>query len=373
MVQSFLQLRELLRTLPQLADALTPARCALLCTLRETASAPLFSHLLQRLDGLLDEDACPSTSAFLNRTQECFALKGGVDALLDVSRQAFCRATEQVRGGEGSKSVEICGCSVTCKKRCAHLRRLFQGLLLSFGELKLLRLHTAPQVHELADDLRQRHSLPGLRVQYTTRRGFYFVVGPAAGKKRGGGGRGGGEQLDPGDEGNKESARASSAPPQVPRSFTVMQACGRSVHATCDELSALNSRLRDAGEDCLRLTEAQLEGASEDILETYLPALHRLVDGLALADMLSGMARRLEGTGLPYTRPVLTSSGPIALVEARHPVLESADRGRPFQSNDAWLSLDSSLLVVTGPNMSGKSTYLRTVALCVVMAQVGEG
>ncbi|KAL4430861.1 hypothetical protein ABPG75_006117 [Micractinium tetrahymenae] len=133
-----------------------------------------------------------------------------------------------------------------------------------------------------------------------------------------------------------------------------------------------------------------LEGVADRIVSTYLPLLHRLVDAVALLDMLHGFALVASGAsgggkgsrggaaaaagaaaaGRGYVRPVLTEGGPIALVEARHPVLECLEQGT-YQPNDTFLALNSSLHIITGPNMSGKSTYLRQVALCCVTAQVG--
>jgi hypothetical protein len=105
-VGSLLQLRELLRSLPRLAAVLDRAQCALLRALGAATAAPAFADLLRRLDELLDEEAAPASAAFLNRTQQCFALRGGVDPLLDVSRAAFCRATEQVGKGAHLPPIE---------------------------------------------------------------------------------------------------------------------------------------------------------------------------------------------------------------------------------------------------------------------------
>jgi len=104
-----------------------------------------------------------------------------------------------------------------------------------------------------------------------------------------------------------------------------------------------------------------LEGLSERITATYLPLLHRLVDGVALLDMLAGFSLVASGcgggrgaasaasTGRQYVRPVLTEGGPIALVEARHPVLECLDgEGAPYQPNDTFLALNSSFHIITG-------------------------
>jgi DNA mismatch repair protein MutS len=74
-----------------------------------------------------------------------------------------------------------------------------------------------------------------------------------------------------------------------------------------------------------------------------------------------------------YVRPVLTEDGEIEIVAGRHPVVELTQREEPFVPNDLRLASDEGqIIVLTGPNMSGKSTYLRQVALIVLMAQMGS-
>ncbi len=74
-----------------------------------------------------------------------------------------------------------------------------------------------------------------------------------------------------------------------------------------------------------------------------------------------------------YCRPEIVQSPVLDVVEGRHPVLEESDLGEPFVPNDCYLDCDKqAFLVVTGPNMSGKSTYLRQVGLIVIMAQMGS-
>jgi DNA mismatch repair protein MutS len=74
-----------------------------------------------------------------------------------------------------------------------------------------------------------------------------------------------------------------------------------------------------------------------------------------------------------YVRPVLTEDGEIEIVAGRHPVVELTQREEPFVPNDLRLaSNDGQIIVLTGPNMSGKSTYLRQAALIVLMAQMGS-
>ncbi|RJP70765.1 MAG: DNA mismatch repair protein MutS [Candidatus Abyssobacteria bacterium SURF_17] len=72
-----------------------------------------------------------------------------------------------------------------------------------------------------------------------------------------------------------------------------------------------------------------------------------------------------------YCRPEISTSFELKLEEGRHPVLEQLNLGQPFVPNDTDIDERGALLVITGPNMAGKSTYLRQVALIVLMAQMG--
>jgi len=73
-----------------------------------------------------------------------------------------------------------------------------------------------------------------------------------------------------------------------------------------------------------------------------------------------------------YVRPVLTDGDEVEIIAGRHPVVELTRREEPFVPNDARFSQEEEILIITGPNMSGKSTYLRQVALIVLMAQMGS-
>ena len=85
-------------------------------------------------------------------------------------------------------------------------------------------------------------------------------------------------------------------------------------------------------------------------------------------DVLSALAEIAVERG--WTRPE-TVSGFAGIVQARHPVVERSARGR-FVPNDALLDDSRFALLLTGPNMAGKSTYLRTMALCTLLHQIGS-
>ena len=73
-----------------------------------------------------------------------------------------------------------------------------------------------------------------------------------------------------------------------------------------------------------------------------------------------------------FCRPTLYPSGPLAITKGRHPLLQAIkDPGFECKPNDTYISPSCTLHLLTGPNMSGKSTYLKQVALLVVMAQIG--
>ena len=72
---------------------------------------------------------------------------------------------------------------------------------------------------------------------------------------------------------------------------------------------------------------------------------------------------------VPAVRPEFTDT--LAIKQGRHPILERIAGQQPV-SNNSYISEGSNFVIVTGPNMSGKSTYLKQVALCQIMAQIGE-
>ena len=102
-----------------------------------------------------------------------------------------------------------------------------------------------------------------------------------------------------------------------------------------------------------------------------LPALKATADAIATVDALLSFARCAAEYG--YTRPHLDTSGTLEIVGGRHPVVERLLRSEPFVPNDVRVACDSAqVLILTGPNMAGKSTVMRQVALITLMAQAGS-
>lgn len=101
----------------------------------------------------------------------------------------------------------------------------------------------------------------------------------------------------------------------------------------------------------------------------YLPDLQASASAIAELDVLVNFTER--AISLNWCRPSLTQDAGLQIEEGRHPVVESVSQ-QPFVPNDVILDAGSRMLMITGPNMGGKSTYMRQVALIVLLAHIGS-
>ena len=102
----------------------------------------------------------------------------------------------------------------------------------------------------------------------------------------------------------------------------------------------------------------------------YLPKLHDLANALATIDVLYSLAQLAGENG--YVRPQFHEGHRIEIIEGRHPILESMMKTKRYVSNDLKMEEEQTVSIITGPNMGGKSTFMRQNALLVIMAQIGS-
>ncbi len=114
--------------------------------------------------------------------------------------------------------------------------------------------------------------------------------------------------------------------------------------------------------------ERQLFAGEVQEVVALAAVIARVADQCALLDVISNFAH-ISGT-YNYVRPEMTEAIGISIVGGRHPVIEQLSRD-PFVTNDTTLTPQKSLQLITGPNMAGKSTYIRQVALIVLIAHTG--
>jgi DNA mismatch repair protein MutS len=129
-------------------------------------------------------------------------------------------------------------------------------------------------------------------------------------------------------------------------------------------------------------TEYRIFGEIRQQIDSMIPEIQRTSEALAVLDVLTSFAEVAEKNG--YTKPVVDDGDRIEIIRGRHPVIEFSLSNGPadgaglapgstsFVPNDVFIDLDqASTLLITGPNMAGKSTYMRQTALIVLMAQAG--
>ncbi len=105
-----------------------------------------------------------------------------------------------------------------------------------------------------------------------------------------------------------------------------------------------------------------------DKVRTYISRIQTISKVLAEVDMMQSLALVSEENG--YVRPEITEEKCIHIVDGRHPVVEKVNK-IDYVSNDINMNKDTDILLITGPNMAGKSTYMRQLAIIVIMAQIG--
>ncbi len=156
---------------------------------------------------------------------------------------------------------------------------------------------------------------------------------------------------------------------RMPDSFTRRQTLVNAERFITPELKNYENKVLHA-EERIAAIENELFGQLRQEVGRYAESVLRSAKALARLDCfqsLASAARRFN-----YVRPIVDSSAVLQIVGGRHPVIESAHLAEKFVPNDTLLDDQASrLLLITGPNMAGKSTYIRQVALIAIMAQVG--
>ncbi len=155
----------------------------------------------------------------------------------------------------------------------------------------------------------------------------------------------------------------------VPERFQRRQTLVGAERYVTEELKEIESGMTTSRER-LAARERQAFEALVERLAAQLEGLQRASEGLATVDVALGLAEVAAERG--YVRPTFSDGSRLAITGGRHAVVEAVLRAGRFVPNDCVLEGETRILLLTGPNMSGKSTYLRQVALIALMAQAGS-
>lgn len=155
---------------------------------------------------------------------------------------------------------------------------------------------------------------------------------------------------------------------RIPADFEPRQALTGSQRFRTPALAELEGEILSAKERLLAAERAALDRVVEQVAEAGV-RISAASDAVARLDVASALAD--VAVELGHVRPQLTESGPIVIEGGRHPVVEPELPAGTFVPNDCTLGEGADIVVLTGPNMGGKSTYLRQTALIVLLAQCG--
>ncbi|SHG83205.1 DNA mismatch repair protein MutS [Virgibacillus chiguensis] len=133
------------------------------------------------------------------------------------------------------------------------------------------------------------------------------------------------------------------------------------------ELKEKEQLILEAEEKSVELEYQLFIGIREQI-KVFIPELQRLAEQVSYVDVLQGFATVSESNN--YVRPTFDKQK-LEIKQSRHPVIEQVMDDGTFVPNDITLDAQNHILLITGPNMSGKSTYMRQLALTVIMGQIG--
>ncbi|EKO3911476.1 DNA mismatch repair protein MutS [Vibrio metschnikovii] len=204
-------------------------------------------------------------------------------------------------------------------------------------EWRKLAAGATEYLDQLEVDERERHGIDSLKVGYNNVHGFYIQV---------------------------SRGQSQLVPPHYVRRQTLKNA----ERYIIPELKAHEDKVLNSKSKALAL-EKQLWEQLFDLLLPHLECLQTLASALSQLDVLQNLAERAES--LDYCRPTLTENIGLQIQAGRHPVVEQV-MNDPFIANPITLHQQRKMLIITGPNMGGKSTYMRQTALIALMAHMGS-
>ncbi|WP_196801574.1 DNA mismatch repair protein MutS [Pseudobutyrivibrio ruminis] len=156
----------------------------------------------------------------------------------------------------------------------------------------------------------------------------------------------------------------------VPDYYVRKQTLANAERYYTPELKELEDSILGA-EDRLNTIEYEFFKTVRDTIAAEVDRIQISAKAIAVLDAIISLAVVSEKNH--YVKPVINNRGVIDIKEGRHPVVEQMINADQFIANDCYLDLDSNTIaIITGPNMAGKSTYMRQVALIVLMAQIGS-
>jgi len=213
-----------------------------------------------------------------------------------------------------------------------------QGVNNELDELRQISLSGKQWIAELEKHERERTKISNLKIKYNRVFGYYIEV----------------------------SRRFSGS---LPSDYTRKQTLVNCERFISPELKEYESKVLGA-EQRIKTLEHEIFSSLKKTLHSKIDLMQNFAKTIALLDVYANFAHIAFHRS--YSRPVLGADDALELKDSRHPVVEVLQKACDFIPNDTFLdNKKSKILIITGPNMAGKSTYLRQVALIAIMSQIG--
>ena len=213
------------------------------------------------------------------------------------------------------------------------------GFDAELDEIRAIRTHAKEWIRQFEASEKQRTGIHSLKVRYNRVFGYYIEV-------------------------------TNSQLKSVPNDYLRKQTLANGERYITPELKEYEAKVLNSESLMEKLETALLTRVREQVASHY-PALKSVSDALAVLDVLVSLAEVAEARHL--IRPLIDTSARLSIREGRHPVVEAVVGRGAFVPNDCLIDPDSQqIILLTGPNMAGKSTYMRQVALSVILAQMGS-
>ncbi len=217
---------------------------------------------------------------------------------------------------------------------------IFQdGYNQELDELRKINTDAVSWITNYQNSLREKTNLKTLKIGFTKVFGYYIEI---------------------------SKGQALKAPENFLRKQTLVNA----ERFITQELKEFETKIFSA-EEKIKALETKLYQELKEKLIHYAEDIKTIADAISVIDAIFSLAK--AANAYKFSKPILDSSNVLEILEGRHPIIEHSSQTGEFIPNDTYLDNENNqLFLITGPNMAGKSTYIRQVAVIAIMAQIGS-
>ncbi|CAG8498626.1 178_t:CDS:10 [Paraglomus occultum] len=311
-INNIIILKHTIQSITSLRTALASCQSILLTDTRQRLEDERLGAIEKRINYIINEDATYQKSSLGLRNQRCYAVKAGFNGLLDVGENKLTSIESEID---------------------YSIYKLYSDNILARQTYK----ETTNDVYELVNGYTEQHNIP-LKIQFNPSSGFCLSTTVSNLEHR-----------------------------QLPLIFINVTKKRKTLTFTTLELMKMNSKINVSLAEVYTLSDKAIAELISEI-RININILYEVSESIAMLDLITSLAHQCTVSN-NYCRPEFTEI--LAIKSGRHPICEHFCID-PFIPNDTYANSTTNFQLITGPNMSGKSTYLRQIALICIMSQIGS-